>query len=849
MDKNELIDILSRQKQSITEVIDHISNDSTLTENQELKAKVSFLNKKVDYLEAELQKIKTVNTNTTLNQSNISNKINFIDNEKNKLLSEFEKQLDSFEYSYLENIKANLKMISTSHNKEFEDVKNRLIILGEDVKGLVKDIRTDEETLRQTANQQLNNKKAEINSAIIIENQSKPEINQEIKAEVTPTIEPEIKKEVKQENKIKSDLSNLNFELKFGSKITSIVGILLIMIAITYGAYLTYSIFGKNLSDAIKLLAIYAIGGLLIGASEFFKNKTSKSFHTVLLGGGIGVLYLATTIGYFIFEGLLSGGATLIIIALISAISFYLSFKNDIETISIFAIIGGYLPLVDLISVNSDVTGLVFYTLALSSFAMFISMKREWKALKYVTFGMNFVTTVPLMLILIDRHTWNFALIFIYALATIFICLITTIYYPIKHQKQISIYEKIVFVLNITFNTGIIIYLSWSYIYDFIGYVIFALAIIYFILAKKIEKSIDYKLDILNYLYTISASFALFAVIPQFEENIVYSLLIIESTAMIICTIYYKNEVFEYVGKFCLVMLTLVLVFNKLIFNEAIVMNFFDTYDQLVLAYIAILGTLYYKNKDNLETLPQEISNTISIIKTSTLILIYFNIYFTSKEVFTGNYFGVIQGIPIMFVLLLSIFNIIILNIKYLKDNTLPKTTLIASSFAFCFLIYDMLSFRIILAPLTLPMFILAIFFINIYMALRQLKMQEENRYIFAIFLSYVLIMITVMYYGKTQFTSFLVTLPCLVASLVGLFVGFRKNTANLRKIMLGAIYLFLAKIFFLDFRVTNSVERVITLFLFGILLILISYFYHKFAARIIEELNAPKIEENQEQK
>lgn len=815
MERDEILEIVLKQKESLQEmdkVVKALTKDDTLKQNQDLKQKCESLKQKVADLEEELKKVKTEKNELReklfgifydQKTRNVKKTFEVLNKSKDTFVFEYETQLKAFEARFTEKIKNQLDVVQIKEDQEYIDFVNRIKELDNEVKVFVA-------------------KKLEEEARILAEAESK-----------LKTAEDKVLTQSFTEEEVNQKLKTLNLELKFGSKFTNLVGMLLIMLSIMYGAYLTYDIFGGFISDEMKTAGIYLLGFIIIGLSEYFRKRTTKTFYSVILGGGVGVLYLATTIGYFVFDGVLSSTATMVIVAVISVATFLLATKNDVETISIFALIGGYMPLIEFSVTEGYITAMVFYTLALNLLAMFTSMKKDWKITKYVSFSLNFITTVPFMWLIISNEYWGFTPILIYTTVIMLISLGTIVYYPIKYNKEISVFEKVILCLNVFLNYSIIIYIMEIYHPDFSGYGVLILSILYFALGWLVEKKAVTQQDIFNMFYLIAIGFSFYGFEIQYGRETTNTLFIIESTILIIYGIHRNTKVFEYAGKLGMAVVTVILLAttNSVINMDIIIMG--ESWYMLIIANLGILAYIYYTNWGQRFTIGSK--GMMGPYKVYVLLLLYrYLVFLSDKIVFALTPVYNIEYQYAVIILLICILNIAIAQFKFIKDEILEGTiavaTVILTFSLFSLGVSDMLNINIIFG------FVLnGVLGVAIYYSVRDYNNDKEKILVTTAFETMILLVNALMIYCDIEFSSYYLSLSCLVVALGFIIIGFKENVSYLRKSMLVMIYVLISKIFLIDFKIDGQVARVVTLFAFGVILVLISFLYQKFAKKMYD--------------
>ncbi len=815
MERDEILEIVLKQKESLQEmdkVVKALSKDDTLKENQDLKLKSETLKQKVADLEEELKKVKTEKNDLReklfgifydQKTKDLKKTFEVLRNSKDTFVFEYEMQLKAFEARFTEKIKNQLEVVKIKDDQEHIDFINRIKELDNEVKVFVA-------------------KKLEEEARIVVEAESKLKETEE-----------KILSQSFTEEEVSQKLKTLNLELKFGSKFTNIVGMLLIMLSIMYGAYLTYDIFGRFISDEMKTGAIYLLGFVIIVLSEYFRKRTTKNFYTAMLGGGVGVLYLATTIGYFVFDGVLSSTATMVIVAVISIATFLLATKNDVEIISIFALIGGYMPLIEFSVTESYITAMVFYTLALNLLAMFTSMKKDWKITKYVSFALNLATTIPFMALIISNEYWGFTPILIYSMVIMLISLGTIVYYPIKYNKVITTYEKAVLCLNVFLNYSILIFIMEMYHPDYSGYGVLILSTLYFVLGLLVEKKDISQKDIFSFFYLVAIGFSFYGFDIQYSRETTNVLFIIESTILIVYGIHRNTKVFEYAGKVGMGLVTMILLLTSdmIINSDLILIN--DSWYMLIIANIGILAYIYYTNWSQRYSLMNK--EVLGIYKVYVLVLIYrYLVFIGDKLLFVVTRDYKIDYHIAIIILLVCIFNIALGQVKFLKDQLL-KGAISLTTAVLTFGVYSLGYSDIFNINLILGFVVNTVLGVAIYYSVRDYYNSKDKILVFTAFETMILLVQALMVYAGIEFSAYFLSLSCLAVALGFIILGFRENVSLLRKSMLAMIYVLITKIFLIDYNIEGQGARVITLFAFGVILVLISYLYQKFAKKMYD--------------
>jgi len=181
------------------------------------------------------------------------------------------------------------------------------------------------------------------------------------------------------------------WETFLGLKIISAIGALLLILGVfTFGRYLYI-----NMGPALQCAAIFAFGILLMGTGEVFHRKKWRGgFTLALTASGSGILFLGAALGYMTL-GVLPMWAALGICAGVSLLTFAASLRYNAQFIGVFALIGGYLPLIAL--EESIVFFGAIYFIILSLLGLLIATKKNWRVARFIGLGAGLVAQLMLM--------------------------------------------------------------------------------------------------------------------------------------------------------------------------------------------------------------------------------------------------------------------------------------------------------------------------------------------------------------------------------------------------------------------------------------------------------------------
>lgn len=172
------------------------------------------------------------------------------------------------------------------------------------------------------------------------------------------------------------------FEEFIGKNLASKVGILVTIIGIFIGA--KYAIEHNMVKPIVRIVSGYTSGLVLIGIAAWLKKKY-EGYSSVLMGGGIAVLYFITYIAYS-FYGLLPQATAFILMLLFTIGTVYAAFMYNRSIIAHLGLVGAYaIPF--LLSDNSGRYLILFaYISIINAGILVIAFRKYWKSLFYTAY-------------------------------------------------------------------------------------------------------------------------------------------------------------------------------------------------------------------------------------------------------------------------------------------------------------------------------------------------------------------------------------------------------------------------------------------------------------------------------
>lgn len=131
---------------------------------------------------------------------------------------------------------------------------------------------------------------------------------------------------------------NPDLEKFIGENLFNKIGIVILVLGM--GFFLKYAIDKDWINEVGRVSIGFLCGGLLIGLAHRLR-KSFATFSSVLVGGGVAILYFTVTIGFHEYQ-LFNQTLAFILTILITGFTVLLSLSYDRKELAIFAILGGF---------------------------------------------------------------------------------------------------------------------------------------------------------------------------------------------------------------------------------------------------------------------------------------------------------------------------------------------------------------------------------------------------------------------------------------------------------------------------------------------------------------------------
>ena len=178
-----------------------------------------------------------------------------------------------------------------------------------------------------------------------------------------------------------------DWEKFIGENLISKIGIAILVLAI--GFFVKYAIDNNWIGPSGRVAVGLLCGAILIVVAHRLRNHY-KAFSSVLIGGGLAVLYFTIALAYHEYQ-LLGQTTAFILMLVITAFSVALSLLYNREELAIIALLGGFVTPFLVSNGSGDYQLLFTYLLILNTGLLVIAYYRAWRLLNGLAFGFTVV--------------------------------------------------------------------------------------------------------------------------------------------------------------------------------------------------------------------------------------------------------------------------------------------------------------------------------------------------------------------------------------------------------------------------------------------------------------------------
>ncbi|RWY48128.1 DUF2339 domain-containing protein [Mucilaginibacter gilvus] len=181
--------------------------------------------------------------------------------------------------------------------------------------------------------------------------------------------------------------SHPDLEKFIGENLINKIGIAILVLAI--GFFVKYAIDNNWVGPVGRVGIGVLCGGILIGIAHRMRNSYT-AFSSVLVGGGLAILYFTITLAYHQFH-LFDQTASFIILIVITIFAVVLSLLYDKQELAVVALVGGLASPFMVSSGHANYNALFIYLVILNAGLLVIAYYKSWRVLNAVVFGLTVI--------------------------------------------------------------------------------------------------------------------------------------------------------------------------------------------------------------------------------------------------------------------------------------------------------------------------------------------------------------------------------------------------------------------------------------------------------------------------
>ena len=636
-------------------------------------------------------------------------------------------------------------------------------------------------------------------------------------------------------------------EMKIGLNWINKIGIILILFGVGAAAKYVHSTW---FTDYMRGASFFVLGGLFLAGGEWLYRKGKDVFSNGLLGGGVSILYGAVFYSYFLLHiiGIHAGLFMSVLIALTTVV---LSVRYQSKTICSIGLIGGYLPFFSYLmsfGIKGEACYIAMgYLFLLNLSVLGVSFWKKWNVVNYLSMLFH----IPSLMYLVFIADNAFAGM-LYTVLTFGTHLITQLAYPLKYAVAIKRVDLILMGVN-TFLSCTILYglFGKAGLWDYKGVLALAFCLIYIGVGKLIDKKIPSEKNGCLLFYATSLTFAVLMIPFQFGIQWMSMGWLVESIILIIYSLTYQMEKMEKTGWIIFGLCLGAFYLGDCLRMLPFVHVEYFTYKFTAITMGAILVTTAYLMDSQKEGMAKygRLWNIAMGFKYFTIINVWIYLLYMAGEFYNA---WMPRGYHFEFyrTALMAIINVAlgysICRIPLLYNKVVQFFSIVFYLFGILLCTQINLFIPVIkrVAEVNAAEYgaivMLIVFNLLMLLVVRELlvsiiKRQHVNMEFYPLgMIIYLLGNVTVILTQQFHLggNHFLSSLICLLAALGSLIYGFRKNYIYTRRFGLGLSVFATIKLFLIDLRFLDSLKKIIAYFVFGFVLLGISYLYQRLRSK-----------------
>lgn len=316
------------------------------------------------------------------------------------------------------------------------------------------------------------------------------------------------------EEQVVSQAKKNSVERFVGLNLLNVIGVVLIIIGVIAAGQFAY----VRMGDMWRGMLLFSLGGVLLVVGEVLNRRRANVFSFGITAGGVGVLYAALAVSYFML-GILSLYVALAVCVGVTALSFFLSTRYHAQTLLAMALVGGYLPILAIEITRPILFSAMGYFVILNLLALSVAFRRKWTVASFVGLGLNLAGTAGLSFLIYEVHPFHeraIEMVFILFAMLIYIAIPLVGTYITKTRFRMA--DVVLLAMNTLFGSLIFfVNLSASGWGDGLGLASLLFAVFYFGVGYIIGRKFQGETAMSVLFFITGVSFAVLAVPFQLD--------------------------------------------------------------------------------------------------------------------------------------------------------------------------------------------------------------------------------------------------------------------------------------------------------------------------------------------
>jgi uncharacterized membrane protein len=337
------------------------------------------------------------------------------------------------------------------------------------------------------------------------------------------------KQQTTQKKEVPREIEVEDVESFIGTKVISIVGILLIMLGVGYGA--KYAIENNLISPKIWIIAVYFLGTALLLMALKLKSKY-ENFSAVLLSGAMATYYFTT---YFAFAqyGLIAREVAFGMMLIFTVFTVLSALRYDNQIIAHIGFVGAYAVPFLVRENNENVVALFSFMSIVNIGILAVAIKKYWQSLFYSAF---FLTWLIFAKWFFSTYTHsvdlNTAITFVSVFFIIFYA--TILAYKLLHSKVFDGGDISLIILNAVFaySFGLAILSHSTSTQDYLGLFTLLNGAMHLIVNFTIKRFKEYDKNMHYLTFGLALAFVTIAIPLEFDGSWLALFWLMESAAL-----------------------------------------------------------------------------------------------------------------------------------------------------------------------------------------------------------------------------------------------------------------------------------------------------------------------------